>query len=231
MPSAGRFLFVCGLSLGLTMGAALAPAHDAFLYYGAWWKPTVRVVGYDFIDPAPGYNTTTRVWTSTEKQRLRESVGQWNSIVSTFQYQEGPLLIEPYDPRLCSPAPEQNGVWWFPIDGQFNPNTGDGEIAGLAVVCVYSADSTSIYSFNIRFDQDENWSFSTSGPGSSQTDFRSVASHELGHGNGFLHFFEDDQTACPESSSRSTMCPSIVLGTSYMWTLATHDIHTFDQVY
>lgn len=64
---------------------------------------------------------------------------------------------------------------------------------------------------------------------------RSTAAHEWGHWTGWFgpdgaHYAEDGDE-CPSNSSRHTMCPRLPDGTTYMRSLESHDIHTFNDAY
>jgi hypothetical protein len=89
-----------------------------------------------------------------------------------------------------------------------------------------------IYNFTIEFDSTRsNWYNGTGDNPGGNADFWSTATHEFGHALGFWEHIAEGDGACPDDSSRATMCPSIYNGTERQRTVATHDIHTYDGAY
>jgi hypothetical protein len=104
-----------------------------------------------------------------------------------------------------------------------------GSILGATRLCNVSG---TIANFTIEFDNDRsNWYTGTGDNPSSNHDAWSVATHEFGHAFGFWEHITESDGACPDSSSRATMCPSIYTGTERQRTLIDHDIHTFDAAH
>lgn len=88
--------------------------------------------------------------------------------------------------------------------------------------------------FHVGFGPNVNWYADTGTPSSNQWDFRSVATHEMGHVTGFYgHFSSTSSTCTGDSEPANTMCPgqSYFVGTTFLRSLETHDEHTFLGAY
>ena len=85
---------------------------------------------------------------------------------------------------------EQNHVFRFPLsDGQF------GTIA-RTWLCFASGK---MYHFQMIFDDDEHWYVGTGDPESYVVDTWGIATHEFGHGTGWVVHF-DEQGLCDQTS-------------------------------
>lgn len=131
-----------------------------------------------------------------------------------------------------------NGLFWTAIDGA-------GNKLGITTFCYFASDPVRLTSVTILFDgQEPNWYVGNGAAPANTNDLWSVASHELGHAQGFFlggstwkHWEEPyppglDATLCPGSSTyRHTMCSVIEQGTTYMRSPAQHDYETFNARY
>jgi len=111
-----------------------------------------------------------------------------------------------------------NYVEWGGIDGSGNT---------LAVTTRYRSGNT-ILSFWIRYDKDENWYTGTGTPAGNQYDAWSIITHEFGHALGLNH---TQSTYCPGNATDATMCPTILIGTTWPRSLETDDQNGISYLY
>ena len=78
------------------------------------------------------------------------------------------------------------------------------------------------------------WYQGSGGAPANRWDLRSIATHEAGHTTGWHgHFSGSPTCALPLSGAYETMCEGSlsVLGTEWIRTLGTHDLHTYEDAY
>jgi hypothetical protein len=146
-----------------------------------------------------------------------------------FNYQNTQSDYSPFPASVCPGTFQKDAVHWGPIDGS-------GNTLATTWICNKSSNASHLYSFQIKFDSDEGgrWYSDTGTPGSSESDFWSVASHEFGHATGWTSHFGELTTLCPQSgdlSGRHTMCAKILNGNTAQRSLNTHDRDTFVDAY
>lgn len=123
-----------------------------------------------------------------------------------------------------------SAVYWRDISGP-----------GTTQLCVVATGTHWILNFSISIDSSGTSIYTGSGtPGGTQFDLQGMLAHEFGHATGFVNqddffnsnFLESD-AACPDSSTRNTMCSgtAYVKGKTIYRTLDTHDVHTFRNAY
>lgn len=198
-------------------------AHDGGTYYVQRWKSTERDQNYGFASDV-GANF---------KDRVENAAQEWNGLSGNMQFHRGGVNVTwSYGDSDCHAA-GSNSIHIGSIDGATtasNPST-----LATTTTCVYSSDSTKIWSFRTKFDSAENWYTGTGSPGSSQFDAQSVATHELGHATGFGRgsapdHWDPSNSVCTDSP-KHTMCPVTPSGTTFERSLEEHDRHTFNNVY
>jgi hypothetical protein len=213
------------------VGATPAGAHSAGVHYPVHWGvgqsvPTLYAPSY------PG---------GEFRSRVGSAISQWNTRAGTNEpkfWQAGNAASE-VSITLCNPDfSTPNQIHYKDLDSY------GGGVLGITYSCWRTSDRRMI-SFQLTIDNDRDWYTGTGDANdgflqacvpSCQHDLWSVLSHEFGHATGFIggpdngHIGESD-SACPESDSRSTMCPSVAPGTERQRTLELHDYHTFQAAY
>ncbi len=212
-----------GLVLGLTLLFLVlvplkAPAHPRSDFYARWWQ----------VDLTPEWHFDSNVPNTNVRDRIKDGSHEWNNVSApmSFDWQAGDLNSVGYSD--CPDDASNSGVHWRDIDGA-------GGVLGETRSCLYGGTNDSIKTFQIKFDDQENWYTGTGTPGSSELDLWSDATHEFGHATGFglgnapnVHFTES--SLC-DQTPKHTMCASLSAGSTYWRSLEAHDIHTFQNRY
>lgn len=136
---------------------------------------------------------------------LTSSASQWNN-------------VSPSPFTWVSNSSSNNDVTRGAIDGS-------GNTLGVTTVWYSGGNITRA---TVKFDSAENWYLGAGTPGPSQVDYRSVATHEMGHALGLAH---TQPTNCPSNPNKATMCPFYALGTTYMRSLEQDDKNGTNALY
>ncbi|GIH02640.1 hypothetical protein Rhe02_07070 [Rhizocola hellebori] len=212
------FLLVVG---GIFLPHPPASAHSPTSYFTAGKWPTSQVISYGINIGFP---------TGSWRSRLVEAKDQWNNSASTGEPKIYWYLADDVNHGSAGDPCGISGfntaaIFWNDLD-----YLGSNWVAATRL-CPQTLNST-IYNFTIEFDSTRsNWySGNADNPGGN-VDFWSVATHEFGHALGFWEHIPESDGACPDDSTRATMCPSTYLGTERQRTVSPHDVHTFDAAY
>lgn len=197
--------------MGLVPPADAHPAGNFFVN-AKWVRDTS--VNYSFTPSA----APSADW----RTRTVEAANAWNALAQPMTFTPAPDLAD-FDPFVCPSTYQQNGVHRRRIDG------GGGTLA-QAITCWYGG-TKELSTFQLIYDDSENWYLGTGTPGSNQPDLLSVAVHELGHATGFSKHFGAGTSICALNSKQQTMCPTHLLGSTWQRTLEKHDKHTFSAAY
>jgi autotransporter-associated beta strand protein len=144
-----------------------------------------------------GTATGTQNWTTQQMDDVAASVSTWtNRLTNTPGRQVNLHLFWNYygDGTLA---------------GSLNPSNGNGSTSWTYTEHVwrdgvnYSGPWTG-FDARIRFDTSTSWNFGSGLPGSGQYDFRSVATHEIGHLVGFHPTFDDYDSTWGNCGGTST---------------------------
>ena len=219
-----------GLIVTITMLATvvMVPNHlgahtpSGTNYSHAWQERTIHY----YFSNWPGH---PNYWRSIPglADRVIESMVTWNNAPANFHYNNAGAF-DNFDTTCGSQSVTVNGIFWAPLDGT-------GNSLGVTIDCSY--ESGRLHSANIIIDGQENWYTGTGTPAANAADLRSVAVHELGHGNGLFlgpsadHWNDVSPTLCPGNANDQSLCARHLAGTTFMRTLASHDSHTFTNRY
>lgn len=196
-------------------GAAQAHTASSYFTNGIW--PDNTAITYAFQSGYPGGEYRTRVG---------DAAAQWNNAASTNE----PTLYAGSDGNwgtFANPCgvPGIDRIAIFAVDLDVYSST----MIGATKLC--SDIGGEIFTATVAEDNETSWYTGTGDASSSQIDYWSNSTHELGHALGFWEHIAESDSACPDDSTRSTMCPTLYPGTERQRTVATHDIHTFDAAY
>lgn len=197
-----------------------AQGHDYTFFYtnGRWTRLALAPVEFGYTNQFPADTTSY-------DDRFRDAMAQWSGLGQDLQFAQRSGRYADFNPYVCPGTYAKNGVHYRAMDGVHN-------VIGEAVLC--NVGGTEIWSVQIIFDSAETWYTGTGDAPSSDIDFWSVATHELGHGTGWYDHFNTSDPAgadCSDSSTQETMCAVYWLGTERQRTPHTHDVHTFSQPY
>ncbi|SCL30540.1 hypothetical protein GA0070624_4096 [Micromonospora rhizosphaerae] len=194
-------------------------AHTVSTYFtrGRW--PSNASIAYGLNTGFPTGAWRSRVWDGKE---------QWNNATNSGEPTVFWTLADDVNHGTAGNPCGISGV-----------NTGAGFWNNLDYLSTSTLGATrlctgsgTIYNFTIEFDSTRsNWYNGTGDNPGGNADFWSTATHEFGHALGFWEHIAESDSACPDDSTRSTMCPTIYNGTERQRTVATHDIHTYDGAY
>jgi hypothetical protein len=225
----------------LVQPTSQSAAHTGDFY--PWWYPIgIDDVPVYFDDDFPS---------GSARNRVIDGMKQWNRVGRRMYYlghRSASISSNADEPKLnryqthC-PTPDVGGrrvgmIHWGPIDGP-------GGFVGATGWCWKTGElgGRHIKSFRAYFDRTEDW---YTGTGNSTTrnrltgvyedhlDMWSVATHELGHGTGWLGHWNKSTPFCSYSTSASrtrTMCPKIKQGYERLRTLTGGDEHVFRSAY
>lgn len=213
---------IASCAVGLLWGIA-AFAHGAGDYYPSEWKRD-KNVEWSFVADFP---------TGEFRDRVQEADDPWNDRNQSMTFEKVGEVSEysPDSDNCPERSYQQNAMHWGSIDG-----SGDGNFNTYAVTfrCIFVADPTELFAFNVKYDKSEDWYKQSGDPPSSKLDALAVSVHEFGHGTGFSGpqngHFEDSSNAC-QDSPKHTMCRTFPYGEKYWRSLEEHDKHTFENVY
>lgn len=188
-------------------------AHPASDFYSYKWPSTDRNVDWSFDQEFP---------TDGKRDRAKDGAQQWNNVGTTMTFNKLSGDWGGYAADVCPTQEQKDGLHWGTIDG------GGGTLA-RTYRCV---SGSNLHSFQIKYDQAENWHGGTTDPGPNEADFWSVSAHEFGHATGWNGHFSGTSSYCnANSTDHHTLCPTTYLGTKWDRSLNTHDVHTFDNAY
>lgn len=214
-------VFVSCFAMSARAGAATAhevpdvyPSRFAGTSEGFYWDPSVT--------------NSTSPQAATLKDAIGDARIRWNELVGDFNIDkngDGPEVAGAWD-NCDNYSGEENYVSFEPM-GQF-----PGPVLAVVVTCEYESFPVNIRTAQMRFDSTENWHYAKDvAPQDDESDMRSVAAHEWGHWTGWFGpvgaHFSNEGDYC----GGHTMCPIIPDGTTFMRSLETHDIHTFNAAY
>lgn len=157
---------------------------------------------------------------------INYGANQWNAIFDgatpRFQNAGATTATGNFDSPCSSTF---NGIYWRDID-YLSP-------AFVAYTRLCTSTSIGTSKFQMSIDAAGTpWYTGTAGTiGSSYVDLYSTTSHEFGHASSWVGHFSDSESICTPNSSQATMCPNIDDGTTWIRTLDTHSIHTFQAAY
>ncbi len=219
MRSVRGIVIVLLAALGVVaFDAVPAGAHTASTYFTDGHWPRNQSIAYGVNSGFPTGTWRTLAWNGKE---------QWNSATNTGEPTIYWTLADDVSYGSATspcgvPGYNTGAIFWNDLD-YLGPS-----VLGATRLCGF----TPIFNFTIEFDRTRtDWYVGTGDAPGGSYDFWSVASHEFGHALGFWKHLDEADAACPNDSTRSTMCPSVYDGTERQRTLATHDIHTFDAAY
>lgn len=197
------FALVCFLVLA----AAPARAADPII---ARYAPGDQVRNIYFDGSAPG---------GKFRARIAAAAATWNKLPAgeRFEVHKSPSVALNSDP--CA---ELNGV---PIGGILR-----GQVAGSTTLaenrsCV-NTDTGQLVGFRQTFNQKKKFYVGAGDPPAKKLDLQSVATHELGHSEGWTgdHYQNrNDSKICANKPKQATMCPAAYAGTNRTRTLAQDD--------
>lgn len=186
----------------------------------------------------PYYLSPNNNWNTNWKNDRKDADNAWDALAGdlTFAFNSSEIQWE----SCSSPNPARNVIERDVVGGS-DPLT----TAAITVMCVSGGDPVK---FHIVFDSAKKWT-AANDTGSFVLNSRGVATHEFGHAAGMLfngygtngHFF--DEGACPGTNDDpdypnfNTMCFGFA-GNPLEWnsgasrySLESHDIHEFNEVY
>lgn len=200
----------------LLVGTGSALAHSPARFYPGKYDTHHRRLKVYLTTDVPG---------GSFEARLIDGMRQWNDLGGNFRLlpQAHPRLFAP--PRRCDrfPGGSHPGgrVEYTPLP------TG---IEGFTPRCKKKGDNRILF-FTMYLNSTESWYSGTGDAPASRVDVWSIASHEFGHGTGWVGHYADGGTLCSNNSQEETMCPQYFSGTERMRTLGPHDAHTFRGAY
>jgi hypothetical protein len=205
-----------GVLAAAILSAVPASAHPASTYYPIEWINNETVCW--------GFNTgfPTGNW----RTRVRAADDVWNAAAGSPAPEFFNCL---QDDVSYGSATNPCGISGTDTGAVFWNNLGASGALGITRKCTGSA----IWNFTLEFNSAISWYTGTGDAPSSQWDSLSIAVHEFGHVTGFSGHIPEWDASCLENDTRNTMCPGFAagIGTEYLRTLASHDIHTFDSAY
>lgn len=200
------------LTLSFWAPSLTASSHPSPDFYDAKWR----------FDVSPTWHFTNEVPSGNLRDRVEDGSQEWNMLPPSMHFNKG-SEVGNYAWNSCGPNGDgTNGVHWGAMDGK-------NGAWGITHMCVYDGNPDRMYSFQIRFDQAEDWYNDTGNPPSDKLDSKGASAHEFGHGTGFSGHFAAGGAACDQP--KSTMCPFMEYGQDFMRTLEEHDKHTFGNAY
>lgn len=218
---------VLAAALAALVLGAIAAAHDASTFYTKKWKAGERNQNYGFHDAVPGGDF---------RDRVEDGAQKWNPLAGNMQFQRGGVNVTwTFDSTNCH-NPGDNSIHYGNIDGgPAAQEEGEFNTVATTTTCHYNSDVHDLYSFRIKFDEDDPWYTGTGDTPSGRYDLIAVAAHEFGHATGFgrgaaQDHFDRDSTYCKDSP-KHTMCPTISRGYNNLRSLEEHDRHTFNNAY
>jgi hypothetical protein len=203
-----------GVAAGIAFAATAhaASAHDAAVFYPHRWSPASVTYAY-----------TPSVPTGEWRTSIDSAAVTWSNVNgSTFDYIRGTDFGADFDPTDPCGHQGQNGIHTRP--------GASGGVLGTTFTCWSGSGAQPLTSMQVRFDSSDNFYTGSGTPGSSQSDLRSVATHELGHATGFTGHITDS-SLCQFNSTQQTMCTTHLAGSTWQRTLELHDEHTFTAAY
>lgn len=215
-------LFLCAL---LTLAAVPSPAsaHQQYPWYAQKWVRD-RSQTYRFVKGYPSGATRDRVVEQGDDWRaLSGHMGFTLSTSADYASFAWDVCPQPYG---------KNGIHWKNLE----------RALGAVAVCTEATPSyTEVMSANMAIDSSPyagySWNTSAGEPSPTQWDLGSVASHEWGHMTGRIiggtdglgHW--DVESALCTSNPKHTLCPSLLIGTSFRRSTELHDEDTFNAAY
>lgn len=216
---------VAGLIIGLHLSSLGQPAladHPPATYFPMKWKQDLSVP----------WRFTTGVPAGGWRDRITDGAQAWDALAQSLNFSKKSEVSGFPATRPCNEQTYQSSaVHWGTFDGQFG-------IAGRTYYCVWSNDSSRLWTAQIKFDDAETWWTSDSTPvGSGFVDLESYGAHEFGHAAGFYgpysngHFNPNGSPCDGIAEAKQTMCPELPYGYAYWRSLETHDKSTFNGTY
>lgn len=210
------FAVMLGMVAGLTPPPPAAQAHTSSTFYSTYW-PGFALVSYGMHIGFP---------TGAFRSVHVNGKDQWNNAVAGREPEFYWSLPDDVNygsaAAPCNLATNTGALFWNDLS-YIGANTlgftrrcwGDGTIA----------------TFTIEFAKNRPWYVGTGDAPSNKYDWWGAVAHEFGHATGWSGHFGSTKSICASNSGPNTMCPTHFLGTEWMRTLATHDVHTFDGAY
>ena len=205
-----------GTVAAVSLSAAPALGHSPARFYPDKYDKHHRRLKVYFTTDVPG---------GSFEARLLDGMRQWNNVGAKFKFlpQTTPRLFAP--PHRCDrfPGGKHPG-------GRVEYQPLPAGVAGFTPQCKQRGKNRILF-FVMYLNSTEKWYSGTADAPADRTDVWSIATHEFGHGTGFVGHFPRGGSLCGNSSAQQTMCQPYFQGTERQRTLESHDVHTFNGAY
>lgn len=208
--------WVAGAFIGF---ASPMRAHSASYYY--YMDSGLGIWPVDHSEP---YYIRDNFPSSAYGSRINDSRAHWNAVGGDNEVDFTYAGITTGTGNFWNPCSVNNSMVSMRSDLP----------AGYLALTNTCNSPTYITRFHVGISPNANWYSGTGTPLSNEWDLRSIVTHEWGHVTGFFgHFINTADTCAGIYEDVNTMCegsPSRI-GTTYLRSTETHDIHTFLGAY